>query len=422
MLRPGDVLDAVAAFAAAAVGGSALFLPFAFSTVADSGSPYRITSLVNSVPRGAALGLIVAMVVAVLLYPVARPMVGWLVGAGGALALGLNYLIGLQMSSADVLTTQNYVDSLCGGVVFGAAGISALRRTAPAAGFTAGTVAIFVYGELVALFDANGVLAGGALHAPRWLIVLAAVVLLASAYRHRYSIMLGAKPRLAADLPITPILATTILAIVLLLVTEWMSGQYDDDRTTTVRITVGVVVTVLAAFVAALLLPGRDGAGLLPAVSLAAAADALGDAPRLSWGLLTMTIATAVGILLGLRYPLATLTLLGSAAIAAIAAVGGYFPTTPAWYLGNALIAGTGAFACTALHPRYLPIGVLTRGALYLPSITWAVPTRNRNWPAGGTFADAGFPGRIALSVTFGSAVALYLLYRIRRVPQPAGS
>ncbi|WP_280413027.1 hypothetical protein [Nocardia asiatica] len=46
-----------------------------------------------------------------------RPVFGW---AAGSVAQLLNHLAAPQVPSADLLTTQNYLDALCGAVVLAA--------------------------------------------------------------------------------------------------------------------------------------------------------------------------------------------------------------------------------------------------------------------------------------------------------------
>ncbi|MEV0435280.1 hypothetical protein [Nocardia sp. NPDC050413] len=416
MPRIGDGLDAVTAFAGAAVAGMALFLPFTFRTTAASSldSPYRVTSLVNSVPRAAALGLIVAVVVAVLVRPLTRPGLVWLTATCATAALAVNYYIGTLMTSADVLTTQNYIDSICGGAAYGALGICSLRMRWPAVGFAVGTIVVFVYGEVVAIFTSNSAQADKSAHSPTWLVLFALVLLAVNTARHQHGVILGAPPRLAADLPISPIIATTLLALTLLLTTEWLSSEFDGRRASTAQVGLAVVLTVAAAFVTALLLPDRDGAAVLLAVSLAAVADSLGDAPSLGWNLLVVIAVVVVTVLAGLARPSPWPVLLGAAAIAVFSLFTDNFGWTVTWMIGTGLLAAVAGYGFASVRVSYLPSAVLALGALYLPSILWAIPTRLRNWPAGGVNADDQIPGLTALAITIGAAVALALFYWIR--------
>ncbi|UGT58162.1 hypothetical protein [Nocardia asteroides] len=408
-----DLLDAVAAFAGAASAGIALFLPFTFGARSEVHSAFHVTSLLNSVPRAAALGLIVAMVVAVLARPITRPGLIWLTAAGGAAALALNYFIGTMMRSADVLTSQNYLDSLCGGVLFGALGIVALRRRWSAVGFMLGTVLVFVYGEVVGVFSSTDS-SLEASYTPAWLVGTAVVLLAVNALRHRHGIMLPAVPRLAADLPISPIVAATVLSVSVLLATEWLAREWDGRNGSTWQIAVAVAVTVIAAFVAATLLPGRDGGWLLVAVGVAAAGDALGDAARLGWYLLLVLGLGAVTILGGLRRSSPLLAMLAVGALCVFAALAPRLPWSLAWPIGAVALACLAGYTAGSIRYEYLPSAVLALGALYLPSILWSIPTRHRDWPTAGTPAAESLPGRAGLAVTLGVALALALLYLIR--------
>ncbi|MFC4126148.1 hypothetical protein [Nocardia rhizosphaerae] len=413
MPRFGDGLDAVTAFTGAAVAGMSLFLPFTYAAEDAIDSPYQVTSLVNSVPRAAALGLIVAVVLAVMVRPVRAPGLVWLTATCGALALGINHVIGNAVTSANVLTTQNYLDSLFGGVVFGALGICALRRRWSAFGFGLGAVTVFVYGEVVAVFTSNtSSLADKAVHTPTWLIAVAIVCLIANTLRHRHGVMLPAVPRLAADLPITPIVATTVLALSLLLATEWLAREFDGRRSNGGQIAIAVAVTILAALVAALLLPGRDGTGLLLAVSVAATADSLSDATNLGWSILLVFGAASAGILTGLRWSKPAAVLLGAAAVCVLALVAERLPL--AWGLGAVSVSALAGYTFGATRVSYLPSAVLALGALYLPSILWSIPTRLRQWPSGATPVSEDTPAAAALAITAGAGAAIALLYRIR--------
>ncbi|MFD3509161.1 hypothetical protein [Nocardia sp. NPDC058666] len=423
MPKIGNGLDAVTAFAGAAAAGMSLFLPFTFGIGSTLESPYRVTSLVNSVPRAAALGLIVAVVVAVLIRPITRPGLVWLVATGAAAASGVNYALGLWMTSADVLSTQNYIDALTGGVLLGSLGICALRLWWAAIGFALGIVTVFVYGEVVAVFSSNtAATAQTAVHTPIWLIGGACVLLAANTLRHRHGFMPTPSPRLAADLPISPIVSITVLSLSLLLATEWLGLEFDGRRNNFGSIAVAVTVTVVAAFIAAVLLPGRDGAAVLVAVSLAAAGDALGDAEALGPHLVLVLAIGAAAILAGLRWATPWGALLGVGAVCVFAALADRLPWSIAWTSGVVLLTAATGFAAGSVRVTYLPSAVLGIGALYLPSVLWSIPTRHRQWPTSSTPVDEGTPGRVALAITISAAAALMLLYRIRpATPAPAG-
>ncbi|MGY0501974.1 hypothetical protein ACWZHB_26100 [Nocardia sp. FBN12] len=424
MPKIGDGLDVVTAFAGAAAAGMSLFLPFSYGDGSSMDSPYRVTSLINSVPRAAALGLIVAVVVAVLARPINRPGLIWLTATGGATALAINYYIGEAMTSADVLTTQNYIDSLFGGVLFGALCVCAWRTRWSAVGFGLGILVVFVYGEVVAVFTSNAsATADKAVHTPFWLVGAAVVLLAVNTLRHQHGIMLPAIPRMAADLPISPIIATTVLSLSLLIATEWLGREFDGRRSNFWQIVIAVIVTLIAALVAALLLPGRDGTGVLLAVSLAAAADSLGDASTLGWHLVVVLVVGVIAILAGLRWATPWGVLLGVAAICAFAAFAEHLPLSFAWSAGVVLLSGVAGYAIGSTRVTYLPSAMLGLGALFLPSILWSIPTEQRHWPTGSAAVAERVPGQVALAITLGSAAGLAVLFQLRpatsRTAQP---
>ncbi|MBC7301286.1 MAG: hypothetical protein H5T78_10045 [Nocardia sp.] len=424
MPKIGDGLDAVTAFAGAAAAGMSLFLPFTFGDESAIDSPYRVTSLINSVPRAAALGLIVAVVVAVLARPITRPGLIWLTATGGASALTANYFIGEAMTSTNVLTTQNYIDSMFGGVLFGALCICAWRARWSAVGFGLGVVVVFVYGEVVAVFTSNAAAtADKSAHTPFWLVAAAMVLLAVNTVRHQHGIMLPVVPRMAADLPITPIIAATVVSLSLLIATEWLGREFDERNGRFWQIAVAVIATLVAAFVAAVLLPGRDGTGVLLAVSVAAAGDSLADAPRFGWHLFVVLAVGIVAILAGLRWSAPWGVLLGAAAICAFAAVAQHLPSSFAWTAGVVLLTCVVGFAIGSTRVTYLPSAMLGLGALFLPSILWSIPTERRHWPTGGTAVGEQVPGQVALVITVGAAAGLAVLYQLRPlVPRVAHS
>src|SRR4029077_7174934 len=120
---------------------------------------------------------------------------------------------------------------------------------------------------------------------PRWLIAAAFFFLLISTCRNWSRPKQRRAPRMVVELPVAPILAAIVLALVILAVTEWLAGEFQNapDVGHAVDIGLAVVATAPPARAAAMLLPGRDGAGVYLAVSLVPAAHALGYAPRPGW-------------------------------------------------------------------------------------------------------------------------------------------
>ncbi|WP_431957022.1 hypothetical protein [Nocardia lijiangensis] len=416
----GDGVDVVTAFLGAAVAGIALVLPITFSWTAQS-TPYRIASLINSVPRGATIGMIVAVTVAVLITTFASPLTGWIVAFGGALGLFVNHFAGRDVSSADLLTTLNYIDVVFGGILLGALGTVALRRPATAFGYALGAASFFVFGDLTDLLDLPDQDPWSILETPpRWMIGTAVVLLFVAIARHRNRVGPHSDSTVPIDLPITPILAATVLGLIVLAASEWLAGQYNnvsapgDNR---LEISIAVAATIIAALIAAMLLPGRDGIGVLLAVSLVATADALGYAPRPWWSAFAVLALTALGLFAGLRAPSPFLGLLALMGVTVFAFVDAHGDGAVHYIVATVLLTVTTGYCCGAARPHYGPSAVLALGALFLPSIVTALPVENETWPPRDNMAAATTPGRVALMIVAGCAIALLLLYRLRPHP-----
>ncbi|MEV0295644.1 hypothetical protein [Nocardia sp. NPDC050710] len=422
MRRIGDTFDAVTAFFGAALAGIALFLPITFAWTSET-TPYRIASLYNSVPRGAAIGVVVAAASAVLVTTSARPLIAWLVALGGAVGMSVNHFAIRNVSSPDMLTTQNYIDAICGGLLLGALGAAVLRRPLPAFGFALGGVGFFVFGDFADVLHIKERDPWAVLETPPgWLIGIALALVFLSACRNRSLGVESRDPERTIDLPITPILAATLLALVVLAGSEWLARQYDrasESGSHTIEIAVVVGATVIAAMVAAMLLPGRDGAGLFLAVSLVPTADALGSAPRPGWSLLAVLVLTGIGVQVGSRLPATSLGIILIAGLSIFAIVTAPHDNGVLYSISSGGLAFTAGYCCGAVRPRYAPSGALAIAALYLPSAVSALPNQDGDLPMREGTTDPGTPGRTALLVTVGCAIGLAALHRFRPRSRP---
>ncbi|WP_433198325.1 hypothetical protein ACQP1G_03635 [Nocardia sp. CA-107356] len=419
----GNAVDTITACLGAVVAGVALFLPINFSWTTES-SAYRMASLNNSVPRGAAIGVIVAVAVAVLVITFDKQVAAWAAALCAAVAMDVNHFAGRNVSSADMLTTQNYLDSILAGVLLGALGVAVLRRPGPAAGFAIGGAGFFVFGDPSELLE----IVTGNPHAvletpPRWLIGVAVVLLIISTLRNRSQPEESRSPRIAIELPVTPILASMVLALVILAITEWLARQYQHapDVSHAVEIGMAVAATVIAATAAAMLLPGRDGYGVYLAVCLVAAADAIGGNTRPGWSVAALLALTALGLLVGIRLPSMFIAIVLIAGLAIFALVKSTNDHRFVIAAAGGALALTAGYCCGAAWPRYAPSGVLAISALYLPSIITALPRDSNEWPPAGSADHQTLAGRTALAIVCGSALGLVILrrFRPRRRPKP---
>ncbi|MGQ4597037.1 hypothetical protein [Nocardia sp. R6R-6] len=413
------MVDATTAFLGAVVAGITLFLPISITTQKQS-TPYRVSGLLNSVPRSAALAVIVAVTVAVLVNTTARPLTGWATATAGALGQLINHFAAHQNSTAEMLTTQNYIDSVFGAVLLGGLGAVVLRRPLPGAAFAVGGVGFFAFGDLAELLDIGTDPFAVLETPPRWLIGVALVMLVISTL-HNWSRTEEPKtPRIAVALPMTPILAATVLALVVLAGTEWLGRQYSKLPGESHAIEIGVVVaaTIVSATAAAMLLPGRDGAGIYLAVSLTAAVDAVGYAVRPGWSAALLIPLTAAGVVLGIRRPSAASATLLIAGIALFATVTSTTASTVGVAAISAVIALTAGYCCGTARPHYAPSGVLAISALYLPSAVSVMPDRIKGWSDGAPVHDAT-PGCTALAIVIGSAIGLAALQKLRPRGRP---
>ncbi|MET7770732.1 hypothetical protein [Nocardia sp. NPDC005366] len=414
----GEVFDAITACCGAAVGGVAILLPITYAW-AGEGTPYALANLYTSVPRGAAIGVVVAAAVAVLVTTFTRPVTAWMVALAGSCGLFVNHLAGHNASSADLLATQDYVESLCGGILLGALGAAVLRAPLPAFGFALGAIGFFVYGDLAEFLDIKARDPYAVLDTPpTWLIGSTILLIVLSAIRNGVRRGRFRDPRQAAELPITPVLAALVIALPVLMGTEWLARQYDRSGGHTIDITLAVIATVTAATVAAMLLPRRDGVAILLAASLVPTSDALGATPRPTWSLAAVLVATGIGIVAGFRAPVPGFGLFMIGVLSVFAIVVAPYDNTVMYAIGSIALAFIAGYCCGCAQPRYAPSGVLALAALFLPSIVTALPVEG-DLPVRDAMAGVGTPGKTALVITIGCAIGLTGLYRLRPPSQP---
>ncbi|MGY2126590.1 hypothetical protein ACW9HJ_34550 [Nocardia gipuzkoensis] len=178
---------------------------------------------------------------------------------------------------------------------------------------------------------------------------------------------------------------------------------------------IGIVVaaTIISATGAAMLLPGRDGVGVYLAVSLTAAADAIGYAPRPGWTVAVLIALAGIGIAVGNRARSTAIAITLIAGITIFALTGAAGASRAGFVAISIVIALTAGYCCGVARPHETSSGVLAIAALYLPTVVSVSPYAVRNWH-GEEPPPSASPALAALALTIGSALGLAALYRFR--------
>ncbi|MFR9750662.1 hypothetical protein ACL02S_06455 [Nocardia sp. 004] len=414
MRRVGEVVDAATVCTAAAVAGVTLFLPDTIDSYGEA-TPYQIASLLDSAPRSAALAVVIAVTTAVLVTMTARPLAGWIAAMLAMLVELLNDFAGGRAPTAEMLTTQNYIDSMCAGVVLGGLGAAVLRRPLAGAALAVGSIGFFSFGDLAEFLGIERNPYAMLQTPPHWMLEIALTLLVISVFRNWAHTREPKEPQLSITLPVAPIIAAMVLASAVLAGTAWLSRQYDKLPAASHTIEIGVVVaaTLVSATAAAMLLPGRDGTGVYLAVSFTPAVGAMGYAVQSGWGAVVLLTLTAIGVAIGSRLSSAALAILLIIILAIVAMLTPAVTEPVAFAAVSAFIAITAGYCCGTARPRYAPSGVLAITALYLPTVVSAIPNMHSDWRHDAQIHET-LPGRAALAIAIGSAVGLAALHKLR--------
>ncbi len=439
VVRRSEALEGGTAFLATAVAGLLLVVPLSYGRTCLC-TPYQVNRLVLSVPREATIGVLVAAVTAVVAVSLARSRTAWWIALGATLLLLITHTIEAHSASPDILTTAAYLDAIGSGILLGATGVAVLGRRIPATGFVLGGVGGFV---VITLSQASGLLgnphrATSEPHVwsvfgtqPLWLLAAVVVLILACQLvtRERF-----APEPIYPELPLSPVIAAIVLVMTELAVAQWRF-RHDDGG---VELLVTALCTLLAATVAAWLLPRRDGIAIYLAVALSATGSAVGNGPRPAWSVPLLLGLIVLGYLAGTRTwnrPSGTRSskpparsrlpnpLVGVGLLAAVALFAATAPADGVRNFTTAALAVAAGYCAAFIRPRtagsILAIAVLWRPSTVAPirteSFDWTmVPPRYLgDW---GPLTVVSGSGWAAFAIVVGCAIGLV----IRAVPRKA--
>ncbi|WP_067818351.1 hypothetical protein [Nocardia inohanensis] len=417
-------LEGVAAFLGAVVAGLLLMAPLDLAWTAR-GPILQLDMLVLNMPRAAAAGAVFAAVAAGLAVALGRRS-AWVAAFGSMLVLLAGHLTDRDAATTGTLTTVNYIDSIFGGILLGTLAVAAFGKPLARTAFLIGALSAILIGDLTALpaghvSDRSLIEWASSGTPPLWLIVLT-VPALAVALLTQWQA--PAAEEETADLPIGPILAALLLTVTVASATEWFVRHADNLP----NISVVTAATVLAGLLAALLLPGRDGALILLMLGASNAASAIVAVPRPDWSAPIPVVAVAVGYFAGRRLPNPWIGVAATAALSIFAALTAGQAHTDALVpvIGITAVGLVLGYCFAAALPGNAPSVAVGLAVLLVPCLVIAVRGNDfgrvaysPRWYRDPQGLTSAAPGWVALGLTVGCALALALLYRIRR---PAGA
>ncbi|MFE6862504.1 hypothetical protein [Nocardia sp. NPDC057668] len=419
--RFAGLAEVASAFLGAIVAGLLLMAPLDLAW-SDDGGPLELDMLVLNMPRAAAAGAIFAVVAAALAVALGR-RAAWLMSLGSATILLADHLWNLNSSFTGTLITVNYIDSIFGGLLLGTLGVAVCGRRITSTAFLVGALGAILFGDLTSLPESGGEptftewLSVGT--PPVWLLLIAVVALAAGVSVQRPADDAETE---TADLPIAPILAALVLVMATALSTEW----FVRGPGTVPNIVLAAAVTLVAALLAALLLPGRDGRYVLLAVAVTNSGSAIFTVPRPDWSALMQIGGVLLGFYLGRRGFSPWPAFAGTGLLALFAALtadhahsDAVIPIVGITALG--LLMGYAFAGPAPVAPTSM---VVALSALVVPCLVIALRgssfgriAYSPRWYRDPTGAVSATPGWTALAISLGCAAGLLLLYRLR----PAG-
>ncbi|MTE11821.1 hypothetical protein [Nocardia aurantiaca] len=412
-------VEAVAALLGAAVAGLLLMAPLDLAGTPE-GPVLQLDLLVLNMPRAAAAGAAFAVVSAALVVALGR-RTAWVASCGSAVVLLVDQLWNRDAAAAGNLTTANYIDCIFSGILLGALAVAVFGKPIATGAYLIGALGAILIGDQTSLPPSGG---GGnpliqwasVATPPMWLLLLT-VLLLAAGTAVQHFEPAGEEEN--TDLAIGPILSALVLVTATTLSTEWLVRHAG----TPAQIGVTVAITIGAAVVAALLLPGREGVLVLLAVAVANAGSAVIAVPRPDWTAPLPVLAVVAGLAAGRRWrsPWIALAVTGGLAVfAALTAHAAHqYAVIPV--LGVALTALIIGFCFGAAVPKTAGSAVVAMAVMIVPCLVVALRgssfgrvAYSPRWYRDPNAATSAMPGWMALVITLGCAAGVYLLWRIR--------
>ncbi|MEC3913006.1 hypothetical protein [Nocardia sp. CDC160] len=412
-------VEATAALLGAVIAGLLLMAPLDLGRSAE-GPVLQMDLMVLNMPRAAAAGAAFAVVSAALVVALGRRS-AWIASFGSVVVLLLDHLWNRDAATTGTLTTVNYIDSIFSGILLGALAVAVFGKPLATGAYLVGTLSSILIGDQTSLPESgsrrNPLIewaSGGT--PPLWLVLLAAAALALGVLVQRAETSVGSEN---TDLAIGPILSALVLVTATALSTEW----FVRHSGTPAQIGLMVVVTIAAAVLAALLLPGREGTLVLLSVAVANAGSAIVAVPRPDWSAPIPVLAVVVGLAAGRRWrsPWAAMAATGALAVFAATTVDlarGHAVIPILGVTATALIIG---YCFGAAVPRHAGSAVVAVAVLIVPCVVVALRGHSfgrvaysPRWYRDPQATVSAMPGWIALVITVGCAVGLYLLWRIR--------
>ncbi|APB01242.1 hypothetical protein [Nocardia seriolae] len=410
-------VETMAAVLGAAIAG--LFLLAPLNLGGSEGSVLELDLMVLNMPRAAAAGAAFAVVSAALVVALGRRS-AWIASFGSAVVLLVNHLWNSAPAGTGVMTTVNYIDAIFSGILLGALAVAVFGKPVATGAYLIGALSGILIGDQTSLPESgegNPLIewASGATP-PLWLMLISAVLLaLGIAAQHTDPAVQDEN----TDLAIGPILSALVLVTATALSTEW----FVRHEGTPAQIAVAVSITVGAAAVAALLLPGREGTLVLLAVAVANAGSAIIAVPRPDWTAPFPVLAVILGLAAGRRWraPWIGLAATGGLAVFAAATAGSPHLHAVIPVLGVTLTGLIIGYCFGAAVPATAGSAVVAVAVLIVPCLVVALRgssfgriAYSPRWYRDPQAALSSTPGWMALVITLGCAAGLYVLWRLR--------
>ncbi|MEV6771575.1 hypothetical protein AB0N05_23420 [Nocardia sp. NPDC051030] len=413
------VIEVTSALLGAIVAGLLLMAPLDLGSTADG--PLQIDLVVLNMPRAAAAGAVFAVVSAGLSIALGR-RTAWVVAFGSAAVLFFDRVWNLDIAATGTLTTVNYIDSIFSGILLGALAVAIFGRRSAYPAFLVGALTGIALGDLTALPSMHSekyslIEWAAGTSPPLWMLFLAALALGLGIVVQRPE---AAPDAASSDLPIGPILSALLLVTATSVSTEW----FVRHAGTHLQMAGAAAITIVAASLAALLLPGRDGTLVLLAVAMTNVGSAIIAVPRPNWTAPIPVLAVVLGLYAGFRWAAPWAAVVGLAGLAVFAALTAGIAQRDALIpvIGITVASILLGYCFGAVTPKAAPTVVVALAALIVPPLTMALRGNSfgrvaysPRWYRDPQGAVSAAPGWTALAITVGCGLAILALRHIRR-------